>query len=110
MPLTVSQFYAQIDQFRQAVADAAGVSIDQVRVINVTASEGIPMRRSSGLGANTKSSSCLISVDGRWSMMNLNKHLIKRGLPPSTRRMVLGRRRQLITKTVSGMLLDWSKK
>ena len=82
LPMTQSQFLMVQDQFIQAVADAAGVTVDKVTILAVIPQTTPQNRRL----LNDKHVQVKVHIKGGKRLHQLEKHLKRKGIPkPSTR-------------------------
>jgi len=81
LPMTQTQFLMVQDQFIQAVADAAGVSVDKVTIISITPETTQNRRLLKG-----KTISVKVNIQGSHGIHQIETHLKRKGLPdPVTR-------------------------
>jgi hypothetical protein len=107
LPLTEAQFELVRDEFLQAVADAAGVTVDKVAIINVRPRPVANRRRLLSLSGNSRGGRRHNTGDVKVNMHikeahtieTLDRHLAKRGIPKSSEVNVRHRHRLLVAPT-----------
>jgi hypothetical protein len=103
LPLTEAQFELVRDEFLQAVADAAGVTVDKVAIINIRPRPVAARRRLLSLSGGRKHTTGDVAVHlhikEAHTIETLDRHLIKRGIPKSSGFKVHHKHRLFVVRT-----------
>lgn len=104
LPLTEAQFELVKNEFLQAVADAAGVTVDKVAIVSIRPRPVTNRRRLLALSVSGKKKhttgdvSIHVRVREAHTLETLNNHLTKRGIPRSSGMRVHHKHRLTVTR------------
>ena len=106
LPMSVDEFYKNMQDFINAVAESAGVNPSQVTVTGVEPYNPSAGARRSFHHQARQCSRVKVNVTSRWSLTNLNINLMKKGLPPSIKRPILSKNHQVQIRSISKSLVN----